>query len=85
MSPFASCHFAAVSGWTSTHACHVIFETGSGSSCNHGLFAPRPSCSASEGKMISRVSADAPPVPAKPPSNCAIPGSRRTACAGASV
>src|SRR5207249_4915764 len=79
MSPFASCHFAAVSGCTSTHACQVIFETGSGSSCSHGLLAPRPSCNASDGKTISSDSLVAPdPAPATSPSSCAIPGSSRT-------
>src|SRR5213592_754320 len=53
MSPLASCHLAAVSGWTSTQACQVIFETGSGSSWSHGLLAPRPSCSATEGNTVS--------------------------------
>src|SRR5882724_2095694 len=85
MSPLASCAFAAVSGWTSTHACQVIFETGSGSSWSHGLFAPRPSSSAIDGKTISRCFSDAPAEPARPPSRCAIPETSRTLCAGASA
>jgi len=53
MSPLATCHFPAVSGLTSTQPCQLIFETGSGSSCSHGLLAPRPSCSAGCGKTVS--------------------------------
>src|SRR2546422_7850236 len=66
MSPFASCHLAAVSGWSSTHACQVIFDTGSGSSCSHGLFAPRPSWSASDGNTTSGSLSAAPAAPATP-------------------
>src|SRR2546421_9667072 len=66
MSPLASCDFAAVSGCTSTHPCHVIFDTGSGSSCSHGLFAPRPSCSPIDGKTMSKCCSDAPSEAARP-------------------
>src|SRR2546426_9612582 len=46
-------HLAAVSGCTSTQLCHAIFETGSGSSCSHGLLAPRPSWRAGCGKTTT--------------------------------
>src|SRR5207249_11018846 len=85
MSPLASCDFAAVSGCTSTHPCQVILDTGSGSSWSHGLFAPRPSCRAIDGKTISTYFSDTPPVPVRPPSCCAIPGTSRTLCTGASL
>src|SRR5262245_55201660 len=46
----------AVSGWISTHELQAIFETGSGSSCSHGLFAPRPSPSVGDGYVTRKKS-----------------------------
>src|SRR5687768_11857792 len=48
MSPRLIPRRPAVSGWISTHELQSTFETGSGSSCSHGLFAPRPSPSVGE-------------------------------------
>src|SRR5687767_12202786 len=42
-SPAAISSRRAVSGWISTQDCQAILLTGSGSSCSHGLLAPRPS------------------------------------------
>src|SRR4051812_41542840 len=46
----------AVSGWISTHELHEILLTGSGSSSNHGLFAPRPSPSVGDGYVTRKKS-----------------------------
>src|SRR6185436_1803527 len=53
MSPRSTSRRAAVSGCISTHELQQIFETGSGSSCNHGLFAPRPSPNTADGYVMS--------------------------------
>ena len=49
MSPRSMFSRCAVSGCSSTHELQQILLTGSGSSCNQGLFAPRPSPSAGDG------------------------------------
>src|SRR5262245_11248423 len=54
MSPRSMPSSVAVSGWISTHELQQIFETGSGSSWSHGLFAPRPSPSTGDGYVTKK-------------------------------
>src|SRR4051812_21807353 len=56
MSPRSTPIFAAVSGCSSTHELQRILVTGSGSSCSHGLFAPRPSPTTGDGYTTSLYS-----------------------------
>src|SRR5512143_2779945 len=58
MSPRSMPSRCAVSGWISTHELQRILVTGSGSSCNHGLFAPRPSPSTGDGYVTRKKSPD---------------------------
>src|SRR3954470_12575968 len=54
MSPRSTPSLAAVSGCISTHELQTTFVTGSGSSCNHGLLAPRPSPSVGDGYVMRK-------------------------------
>src|SRR5262249_61333679 len=56
MSPRSMPRRFAVSGWISTHELQQILETGSGSSCSHGLFAPRPSPRVGDGNVTRKNS-----------------------------
>src|SRR6185295_8113123 len=56
MSPRSTPSRAAVSGWISTQELHSTLVTGSGSSCSHGLLAPRPSPSVGDGYVTRKKS-----------------------------